>query len=973
MANFVKSIFLSFPALMVLALLPYGSASAQDPPVPSPFQDLYSSLDAYLTNFNATLGSGNGSTYPTLMTGSLKAANSNAGPQLLNGTMGMQLQLNALKAMGAQAIMVQVGFPVLYEPFLTSQGQSYPAFVAYYQGVAAAVRQAGLKLIVENDTLLSNDVQAGWDTAPFYATLDWTGYQQARAQTAAVVAQTMQPDYMVVVQEPNTEFGNSGQSEVDTPSGSAALLSQILASVQQSGVPGLKVGAGTATATVNALSFIQQYVTLPVDFIDMHIYPVNRGYLPNALQIASTAAAAGKPVSMTECWLWKARDSEINVLTPDQFRARDPFSFWAPLDAYFIQTMQNLANRTQMLFLDPFGAEYYFAYLPYGASTENLTVSQILGEEESAANAATQQALFTSTAMSYYNSVVVPADTAPPSAPGELSGKSANPTTAFLSWTAAADNVGVAGYYILRNGQPAGTTAALYYQDSGLTESTAYTYSIEAFDLAGNISVPSLRIGVTTADVTPPTVPGNVVATAASSQRVTLTWSASTDSGGVGSYLVFWGLSPAALIQMGRTAGTITSYTSYPLTGGTTYYYGVAADKSGNVSLMSAIVPVSTPMPPAAPASVAATAASAAKIGLTWSAAASGGLPVQYYHVFRGSSASSLSQVAAVAQTSYADVSLNPATAYYYAVEAVDTGADLSPMSAIVSATTPAPPSAPANLVATPFSTGKISLTWSAAASGGLPIQNYHVYRGTTSSNLSQVAVVMQTSYTDSTVTAGAKYYYAVAAADAGMDLSPMSAIVPVAVPSAPLAPAQLLATPVSTAKISLTWSAPASGGLPIRNYRVFRGATASNLTQVATVAQPAYTDAAGSPATRYYYAVQAADTGGDLSAMSATVSANTLALPSAPTNLAATAPFKIQVSLTWTAAQSGMPLASYTIFRGSSPSSLTSLKVAAATQTSANDTTVTPGTAYYYGIQAKDTGGNISPMSAVVAVTTPH
>jgi len=48
--------------------------------------------------------------------------------------------------------MVEVGFPVLWAPFLTSQGQSYSAFAAYYQGVATAVRQAGLKLVVENDT-----------------------------------------------------------------------------------------------------------------------------------------------------------------------------------------------------------------------------------------------------------------------------------------------------------------------------------------------------------------------------------------------------------------------------------------------------------------------------------------------------------------------------------------------------------------------------------------------------------------------------------------------------------------------------------------------------------------------------------------------------------------------------------------------------------------------------------------------------
>jgi len=200
-----------------------------------------------------------------------------------------------------------------------------------------------------------------------------------------------------------------------------------------------------------------------------------------------------------------------------------------------------------------------------------------------------------------------------------------------------------------------------------------------------------------------------------------------------------------------------------------------------------------------------------------------------------------------------------------------------------------------------------------------------------------------------------------------------MSASILVCVPSAPGAPAGLLATPVSTTKISLTWQAPASGGLPVQNYQVYRGATASSLSQVATVAQPAYTDAAGVPATKYYYAVLASDTGGDLSPLSATVTATTLALPSAPTNVAATSPSKTDVSLTWTAAKSGMPLSSYIVFRGSSASSLTSFKTLAATQTSFNDSTVASGTTYYYAVEAQDTGGNVSPLSAVVAVTTSH
>ena len=535
------------------------------------------------------------------------------------------------------------------------------------------------------------------------------------------------------------------------------------------------------------------------------------------------------------------------------------------------------------------------------------------------------------------------------------------------------DNVGVAGYRVLRDGAVAGITAALYYQDAGLSESVKYTYTIEAFDLAGNISAASLALDITTRDVTPPSAPGNVAAVALSCEKVKLTWSPSTDNVGVGSYIVFWGVSPLALSQIARIAGTSTAYTNYPLTGGTTYYYAVEAeDKSGNISLMSAIVAVSTPAPPAAPANVAGVADSASKIGLSWSAAASGGLPIQNYHVYRGTTSSNLSQLVVLPQTSYTDRTVTAGTTYYYAVEAADTGGDLSVMSATVLTATPALPSAPTNVTATPASTSRIGLTWSAAASGGLPIQNYHVYRGTTSSSLSQVAVVQQTSYWDRTVTAGATYYYAVAAADTAADLSPMSATLTVNVPAAPGAPAGLVAIPVSTVKISLTWDAAVSGGLPIRNYHVYRGATAATLSQVAVVLQPAYKDVSGSPATTYYYAVQATDTGGDLSAMSATIAATTLALPAAPTNLTASAPSKSKVELAWTPGPLGMPLASYSIYRGTSPTNLAPLNSIPASKTGYSDTGLTGDTTYYYAVQAVDTGSNTSPLSTVVAATTP-
>jgi chitodextrinase len=789
-------------ALGLLAILTLSLAhpcrADTPPPVPTEFQDLYATLSTDLSAFNATLSTlWNGSRYPVLFAGNLQDANATAGPTLVSTT-SYVLQLQALKATGVQAIMVHVSFPILYQPFYTYlatvpgyQNLTYDQFVSYYQQVAQAVRAAGMKLVVENDVVLSNDVQAAWAPAigSYYATLNWTQYETARAQCAVTVAQTMQPDYMVVLEEPTTEAQQASQTEVSTVSGATSLVTQILSSVQQSGVTGVKLGAGVANWQPQYLQYIQSFVTLPLDFIDMHIYPINNlgppaneNFVTNALTIASTAKSAGKPITMTEAWMWKMRDSEWTVLTADDIRARGTFSFWEPLDSAFLQTLENLANYEQMPFLAPSTDDYFLAYVTYDSSTPNMTPAQLFSDQTTLASQAMRGAVFTSTAMSYYASLVSPPDKVPPTAPNNLTGVSGSPTTVNLSWTGSTDNVGVAGYYIFRNGVKIATTAQTTYGDNGLTGSTTYSYFVEAFDLGGNASSPTLTVNVMTRDVTPPTAPASLAPAVISTKQINLSWSPATDDVGVARYLVFQGVSATALSQAATVLSPNTSFVSYPLIASTTYYYGVeAVDTSGNISPMSAIVSATTLALPAAPTNLAGTPMSTKQINLSWLPGPSG-MPIRYYQVLRGTSRSSLSQVGTTAQASYADYALSPSTRYYYAVQEVDTVGNVSPMSRKAVATTMALPSAPTNLVAAPASTKQIGLTWSLGPSG-MPIAYYHVFRGNSASSLSQVASTPNSTYTDYALTPATTYYYAVQETDTGGNLSPLSAVVAATTP----------------------------------------------------------------------------------------------------------------------------------------------------------------------------------------------
>ncbi|OGS04433.1 MAG: hypothetical protein A3J70_00875 [Elusimicrobia bacterium RIFCSPHIGHO2_02_FULL_61_10] len=84
-----------------------------------------------------------------------------------------------------------------------------------------------------------------------------------------------------------------------------------------------------------------------------------------------------------------------------------------------------------------------------------------------------------------------PPDVTPPSVPGNLSAVAVSSTQINLSWSASTDNVGVAGYRIFRGGSQIATVSGTSYSNTGLTASTQYSYTVAAYDAAGNVSAQS--------------------------------------------------------------------------------------------------------------------------------------------------------------------------------------------------------------------------------------------------------------------------------------------------------------------------------------------------------------------------------------------------------------------------------------------------------------------------------------------------
>jgi chitodextrinase len=90
------------------------------------------------------------------------------------------------------------------------------------------------------------------------------------------------------------------------------------------------------------------------------------------------------------------------------------------------------------------------------------------------------------------------ADTTAPTTPTALNYADKTATTVTLIWKASTDDVGVVGYAVYRGGTLVGSTGDTVFTDSGLTASTAYSYTVKAFDAAGNYSAATSALSVTT-------------------------------------------------------------------------------------------------------------------------------------------------------------------------------------------------------------------------------------------------------------------------------------------------------------------------------------------------------------------------------------------------------------------------------------------------------------------------------------------
>ena len=341
-----------------------------------------------------------------------------------------------------------------------------------------------------------------------------------------------------------------------------------------------------------------------------------------------------------------------------------------------------------------------------------------------------------------------------------------------LSWTASTGgSTGSIQYSVLHSTSEttgytqAGTSTIARYTDTGLTNGTAYYFTVNASN--GSCASANSVVVSTTPTVCSQAQATLVSATPSGSMQVTLTWTAG-------------GTEVPSSYDIGRSTTSGTGYASVGSVTGTTFtfvdgdpalisgtkYYYTITSYGTCIATSNELSATPVCVAPGAPVGVSATNDnSTGHLTVNWTPSAT----ATAYSVSRGTTAAGPFVAVSTHQTAatFTDTSdLIFGNTYYYVVSASNAGGvcastNSSPAASAISCAMPA---VPIGLAATRNGNAQVALTWTASSGADA----YTVLRSTTSgSGYTPIATPTSSTFTDSAstgLTNGTAYYYVVAA-----------------------------------------------------------------------------------------------------------------------------------------------------------------------------------------------------------------
>jgi titin len=416
-----------------------------------------------------------------------------------------------------------------------------------------------------------------------------------------------------------------------------------------------------------------------------------------------------------------------------------------------------------------------------------------------------------------------PAPTAPP-APNGVAATGASTSIINIFWN---DVTGETGYIVERttdgaNFSPVGTLAAdsIGYTDSlGLAPGTTYYYRVLANNNVGSSPASVIVTASTFALPTPPAAPSGLIASSASMTQINLTWTDnSTDETDFVLERSLDGVNGWTAIA--TPAANATSYNDATgLSAGTAYYYRIhainGAGSSTDVTASATTAPA--PTAPAAPSNLLATAVSVSQINLTWSDNAVDETGFVIEQSADGVNGWATLATPAANVTSFSHTGLLAGTSYYYRVRATNAvgssgNSNIASATTAVAPVTPVAPAAPSNLVATAISTSQINLIWTDASNNETGFIIERSLDGTTGWSQIAAPAANATSYSNTGLAAGTKYFYRVRAMNGAL-ASANSAVANATTTAAPVVALPAGWSTSGVGAVGIAGSATYSGG----------------------------------------------------------------------------------------------------------------------------------------------------------------
>ena len=472
-----------------------------------------------------------------------------------------------------------------------------------------------------------------------------------------------------------------------------------------------------------------------------------------------------------------------------------------------------------------------------------------------------------------------------------------------------------------------------------------------------------------------PGVPGDHTPPVATHDSVTLSWSVPPTGGPVTGYRLWRQTGAAAFMVLGTDlAAAVLTHTDTGLDPETAYQYRVqalAAVGAGARGVAVAVTTAETPRVPAVPTDLTAQPTADSHMQLAWTAPPDTGTqPLSGYRIERSADVSPRVWTELVADTGtldriWDDSALAASTVYHYRVSARNAvGVGNASPEAIGTARPQLALSAsavyPLTAHAWPAATAPVTQTWPAFDA------------------MVHLDLVAQD--------ASGSWYRALRFGQgaSGPYWLPASAVIvsgpTTALPQTPGLPGDL-ASPLATYdSVSLSWSAPTTGGTVI-GYRLWRQSSGTDFTVLGSdlgATRLTYADTAVNADTLYQYRVQALAAAG-AGTRSPALSVRTLAaprLPDAPTMVQAQPTADSQMELRWEAAATGGPVTGYRIERSADVLPRVWTEVLAdsgSPDTIWADSDLAASTVYHYRVTGRNAEGLGTPSGEATGTTRPQ